>query len=128
MNNTIMALEVTGKLFKVLSPISGNGKAGTWTRRDFIVETTEQYPKKICFSAWGDKVDEIGQVSIGESIKVSFDPQSREFNEKWYTDLRAWRIERLEQSAGNGQTPPPPSSEWLDNLPESNSSVDDLPF
>jgi len=87
-------MEVTGKLIAVLSKQTGQGKNGTWQRQDFVIETSDQYPKKICLSAWGDKVDELGGCKEGETLKVFFDIQSREYNGKWYTDLRAWRIQK----------------------------------
>ena len=90
-----MALEITGKIVKILPEQSGAGKNGTWTKQEFVIETTEQYPKKICCSAWGDKVS-IKNFSMGDSIKVSFNLESREYNERWYTDIRAWKIESLE--------------------------------
>jgi hypothetical protein len=123
-----MALEITGKLTTLLEPQTGNGRNGTWTKRDFVIETTENYPKQICFAVWGDKVAELNSFQIGESLKISFDPSSREFNGRWYTELKAWKVERL--SAAQSSAPdaaPAPSSDWLDSLPAS-EKVDDLPF
>lgn len=88
-----MALEISGRLLKKLPKQSGEGKNGTWTKQDFVIETSEQYPKKICFSAWGDKASQIESVSEGTDLKVSFDVQAREYNDKWYNDLRPWKIE-----------------------------------
>jgi hypothetical protein len=51
-----MAHELTGKVLQVLPEQTGTGRNGQWSRQDFIVETQEQFPKKVCFSAWGDKV------------------------------------------------------------------------
>jgi hypothetical protein len=49
-----MALEITGKVISILTEQTGSGKNGVWVKQDFVIETTEQYPKKVCFSAWGD--------------------------------------------------------------------------
>jgi hypothetical protein len=57
------------------------------------VETQEQYPKKVCFSAWGDKVSILKSFKTEDTVKVSFNIESREFNGRWYTDLRVWKIE-----------------------------------
>jgi hypothetical protein len=90
-----MALDIEGKIVKILPETSGQGQSGTWVKQMFVIETREQYPKKLCFTAWGDKVDTIKRLLEGEDIKVSFNAESREFNEKWYTDLKAWKIEKL---------------------------------
>jgi hypothetical protein len=94
-----MALELTGKLVSLLPEQTGTGKNGNWVKQDFVIETTEQYPKKICFSAWGDKAAQVKSLQAGQTVKVSFNAESREFNGKWYTDLRIWKLE----SAGENQ-------------------------
>jgi hypothetical protein len=129
-----MALEISGKVLQLLAEQTGNGKNGTWVRRDFVIETTEQYPKKICFSGWGDKAGQVNALKPGQTVKVSFNPESREFNGKWYTDLRAWKIE-----AGGGTESAHYENEVPDfsrNQPDSPSgfesssenTADDLPF
>jgi hypothetical protein len=118
-----MSLEITGKVFLTLPEQSGQGKNGSWIKQEFIVETEEQFPRKICFSAWGDKVPEVKNLSKGEEIIVSFNVESREFNNKWYTDLRAWKIAK----SGATQTPIdlPPISE--NDIPF-DEQEGDLPF
>jgi hypothetical protein len=123
-----MALEISGKLSQFLPEVSGTGKNGTtWTKRDFVIETIDSFPKKICLSAWGDKIGELTGVGEGEMIKVSFDVQSREYNGKWYTDLRAWKIEKMgASSTGPAQTQ---ETGTFDKAPSgSESTNDDLPF
>jgi hypothetical protein len=120
-----MSLEVSGKLLKVLPQQRGQGKNGEWVKQDFIVETTEQYPKKVCFSAWGDKVNDLNRVKVGDELTVSFNVESREYNERWYTDLRSWKIVAASQGAGAdmppfpGEIPPP-----IDSM----DGNEDLPF
>lgn len=122
-----MALEITGKLSQFLPEVSGTGKSGTtWTKRDFVIETTDSFPKKICLSAWGDKTAELTGVGVGETIKVSFDVASREYNGKWYTDLRAWKIEKLGASTPGASQNDSPGT--FDPAPAGESSNDDLPF
>jgi hypothetical protein len=91
-----MAIEISGKIVKILPLQSGTGRNGTWSKQEFIIETNEQYPKKICISAWGDKTNALAQIATNASVKVSINIESREFNDKWYTDLRAWKIEPLQ--------------------------------
>ena len=89
-----MALEIIGKVVKILPKQSGVSKNGAWSKGEFVIETMEQYPKKVCISAWGDKSDVLEQqCAVGKTVKVGFQIESREFNDKWYTDIRAWRIE-----------------------------------
>ena len=89
-----MALEIVGKVVKILPKQSGVSKNGSWSKCDFVIETLEQYPRKVCIGAWGDKSDNLEQqCPVGKTVKVAVNIESREFNEKWYTDVRAWRIE-----------------------------------
>lgn len=94
-------MQFTVKLLEVLPLQTGNGKNGTWKKQDIIVETTgSQYPKKVCVSIWGDKISE-SQLVTGSLFNISFDVESREFNGKWYTDVKAWKIEPANGSAPN---------------------------
>ena len=56
---------------------------------------------------WGDKIDQFN-VTEGETVTVHFDLESREYNGRWYTDVKAWRIERPDAQAGPQDAPPPP--------------------
>lgn len=120
-----MSTEIEGKLIKLMTIQSGDGKFGKWVKQDFVIETLGEYPKKVCFSAWGDKSDELKNLIIGDKITVSFNPESREYNEKWYTDLKAWRISKStgESNKKDGNTPPPFSENDIP-LPDE----EDLPF
>jgi hypothetical protein len=122
-------LEISGKIIQILPIQSGTGKNGNWQKQDFVLETQEQYPKKVCFSAWADKADLVKNTTIGSSVKVAFNAESREFNGKWYTELRIWKLE-ISGSSGTDH----PGDEYYKNLtppPQDNSlepSPDDLPF
>jgi hypothetical protein len=123
-----MALEISGKVVSVLPEQTGSGKNGVWVRQDFVVETSEQYPKKICFSAWGDKAAIVKNLSLGTSAKVAFNAESREFNGRWYTDLRVWKIETSgSNTAPNPDIPlPNENDQFINNSGE--NTADDLPF
>ena len=104
-----MALEITGKLVQVQPEQTGTGKNGNWVKQNFIIETPhEQYPKKVCFVAWGDKTQILKSLNPGMQINVSFDLESREFNGKWYTDLKAWKIAAATGDSQNPQALPAP--------------------
>jgi hypothetical protein len=85
-------MQLTAKLIQLLPVQTGTGKNGEWKKQDIIVETEDQYPKKICVSIWGDKINE-SQLQVGKELKIDFDIESREYNGKWYTDIKAWKIE-----------------------------------
>ena len=126
-----MALEITGKLQQLLPLQKGTGAKGEWTRQEFIIETVEQYPKKVCVSAWGDKANDLDGIKIGETLKVSVNIESREYNGKWYTDVRVWRIEREGNSqqavaAQNAEAVPTATNDYADF--GASEEVDDLPF
>ena len=90
-----MAVEIKCKLVSKLQVQSGNSARGPWSKQDFIVETVESYPRKICMNVWGnDKVSELGGFNVGETLIISVNIESREFNGRWYTDVRAWKIQR----------------------------------
>lgn len=122
-------MEIQGKLIKKLDRQTGQGKNGTWVKQEFVIETLEQYPRKVCISLWGDKVKDIETIQVGEQIKVSINIESREFNGRWYTDVRAWRIELMGKSVNTGSEPElPPFDENLLPPMEEGTDDDGLPF
>ncbi len=88
-------MQLTAKLIQILPIQSGTGKNGEWKKQDIIVETEGQFPKKICVSIWGDKINP-GQLQIGNKLVIDFDIESRDYKGKWYTDIKAWKIEVIE--------------------------------
>ena len=129
-----MALELEGTLVKVQPEQTGSGKNGQWVKQEFVVETQEQYPKKACFSAWGDRTNDLKQFALGDKLRVTFSVESREYNDRWYTDLRAYRIELASEVTNTptpsyqapAQRPATPKASSVD-LP-SFSEDEDLPF
>ncbi|GAB3504719.1 DUF3127 domain-containing protein [Spirosoma knui] len=96
-----MALELVGKLIKVLPEVTGQGKNGPWNKQEFVIETLDsQYPKKVCMTAWGEKANDLKQFADGDTLKATFSAESREYNDRWYTELRAFRIELAEGDGG----------------------------
>ncbi len=140
-----MSLEITGRLIQKLPMQSGvsasSGK--NWQKQQFVIETEEQYPRKICAMLWGDKADQLNQFNVGDMLKVSFDVESREYQGRWYTDVKAWKIERAteatpgitEPMAYNPAGAPPPAPEPFpndfapaDDTFTDSGMTDDLPF
>jgi|JI10StandDraft_1071094.scaffolds.fasta_scaffold714002_2 hypothetical protein len=86
-------MQITAKIHHLLKLQSGEGKNGPWKKQDIIVETEGEFPKKICISCWGDMSENELLKATGESLLFSINIESREFNNKWYTDVKAWKIE-----------------------------------
>ena len=109
-------MEIKGTVIQVLPEQGGTSKAGNpWKKREFVIENTEgQFPRKICFTLFGQNVDS-NPVEVGQIATVHFDLESREYNGRWYTEARAWRV-AVEAGAttapvnngGGMQVPPPP--------------------
>ncbi len=88
-------MEITGKIIAVLPERGGISKTGNeWKMQEYVIETHEQYPRKVCFNVFGS--DKIAQFNIqaGEELTISFDINAREYNGRWFNDIRAWRVER----------------------------------
>lgn len=115
-----MAMDLKGKIIQILPPQTGMGKKGQWKKQEFIVETQSQYPKKVCLSAWGDKIDQFS-LAVGDTVNVSVELESREYNSRWYTEARAWKVEK----SASGSMAPPVGEEPF--VPDGAAS-DDLPF
>ena len=127
-------MEISGKLIQKLPLQSGVGKTGTsWQKQEFVIETVEAYPKKVCANLWGDKVEALNAINIGDSVIVSFSIESREFNGKWYTDVKAWKIEAAASAPANAPQGFPTAAK-SNPLPEEfegtfvDNDQDDLPF
>jgi hypothetical protein len=118
-------MEIKGRLVKVLPVQTGQGRNGEWKRQEFVIELEGTYPRKVCISAWGDKVN-VGSLVEGTMLNVFFDVESREFNGKWYTNLTAWKVE----AADENQQVPPPMSPMDTYQPDMDMPPmkDDLPF
>jgi len=85
-------MEIKGKIIAILPVQTGQGKNGMWRNQDAVIETDGQYPKKICFNLWGDKIDQY-PMQIGQKVNVSFDIDSKEYNGKWFTKVVAWKVD-----------------------------------
>ncbi|HPE39786.1 MAG TPA: DUF3127 domain-containing protein [Bacteroidales bacterium] len=127
-------MEISGKLILKLPIQSGVGKTGTsWQKQEFVIETVESYPKKVCANLWGDKTDALQNINIGDQVIVSFNLESREFNGKWYTDVKAWKIETAASAPASAPQNIPVTTQ-SNPLPEEftgtfvDDGQDDLPF
>ncbi len=106
-------LKIKGEVVQILEEQSGTGKNGPWKKQDFILETQGKYGKKICVTQWGDKIDQFN-VQEGESITVFIDIQSREYKGNWYTDVKAWKVERGDTEGGDDSFDEEPTFDMSD--------------
>lgn len=140
-----MALELECKITRKLPVTQGTSARGPWQKQEFIVEYQDgNYPNQVCMNVWGeDKVNDLNRFNVGDKVRIQFNLSSREFNGRWYNDIRAWRIElagmtpadapaapaqprpayQAAAPAGFAPVAPAPS---IDDMPA--DSADDLPF
>lgn len=136
-------MEITGKVVRLGNLTEGTSARGPWRKQDLIIETEEQYPRTVCLTCWTNQIDEIQKFAPGQSIKAQIEISSREFNGKWYTDVRVWRFDPVgaqpavnaapAQYAQPAQQPmmhqtPPATSPAPEYYAPADNGVDDLPF
>ena len=136
-------MEITGKVVRLGGLTEGTSARGPWRKQDLIIETEEQFPKTVCLTCWTNQIEEIQRMTPGQLIKAQIDISSREFNGKWYTDVRVWKFEPIQQTAATQptqptqqptnqsvhQTPPPiPAGGPEEFFGNDSNNGDDLPF
>lgn len=92
-------MEIQGKIIAVLPERSGVSARGEWKSQTYIIETQEQYPKKMAFDVFGaDRIANFG-IQLGEVINVSFDIDAHEYQGRWFNSIRAWNVTKVSQQA-----------------------------
>lgn len=91
-------MEIKGTIVQILEPVTGQGANGEWKKQGYILEVPGIYPRKICIDVWGNNIDAF-QIKLNEELTVSLDIESREYNGKWYTNIKGWRVQRGEAAA-----------------------------
>lgn len=120
-------MEVKGKIIAALPEVSGVSRSGnSWKKKEYVLETFDTYPRKVHFTCFGDNADKI-VLQIGQVATISFDIESREYNGRWYTDIRAWKADIETPGA-----PVPPSvtnvAPAVPNPPVQPATDDEFPF
>ncbi|MBK8846274.1 MAG: DUF3127 domain-containing protein [Bacteroidetes bacterium] len=126
-----MALDVSGKYIKHVGTVTGEGKNGPWKKAEFLIEYIDgQYPKQVAFTLWGDKSDIIQRLNPGDQVTVSFNAESREYNGRYFTELRAWRVQAGSSESASNVAPEENNSQPQPiNAPlPASGADDDLPF
>lgn len=127
-------MEIIGKAIAALQVKSGvSQRTGEqWQSREYVIETQEQYPKRMCFEVFGiDKLKEFN-IRNNDLIKVHFDITAREYNGKWYNSVRAWKVEHVNpDGSAVGSTAAAPVAQVqapAAPAPATQESEEDLPF
>lgn len=132
-------MEFEGKVIQMLPPTSGTSARGPWQRQDVLFEMPQEFSRKLCVTFF-NKPDDVAKLRVGETYQVSVNVESREYNGRWYTDVRAWRIQPKQAEAPAapemGDMPPfgaemqaPAAAPVAPAAPfPSAAEVDDLPF
>lgn len=129
-------MEVEGRIIQKLDPVSGVSKAGNnWSKQEYVLETQEAYPKKIFFSFFGDRANQY-PLNVGDTVRLSFDIDSHEFNGRWFTNINGWKAEKIDamaaaaQPAAAAQAPQAMPGAPMPPMPDfaGGDSTDDLPF
>jgi hypothetical protein len=127
-------MDFTGKIIAVLPAKGGIAKStgNEWKLQEYVIENHDQYPRKMCFEVFGaDKIDQFN-IQLGEEMTVSFDIDARQWQDRWFNSIRAWKVDRSAATAapavaplqmGGAPVPPPPA-----DLLSGDNSNDDLPF
>ena len=127
-------MDAEGKIIVKLPLQSGVSKAGNnWSKQEYVLETQEAYPKKIHFSFFGDRANQY-PLEVGDTVRLSFDIDSHEYNGRWFTSINGWKAEKIDlnnqarqtteqNTTGVSETVPPPPV-----FTPAADEPDDLPF
>lgn len=126
-------MEFEGTVVAVLPVVKGTSARGEWIKQEVVFEQTGDFGRKVCVGFWGDRAQDAGTLKPGEKVSIAANVESREYNGRWYTEVRAWRMSRITAQPA-AAVPPADDFPPLDSLsPEEGASstaseVDDLPF
>lgn len=129
-------MEISGKIIVALPAQGGVSKAGKeWSRQDYVIETKEQYPKKIAFSVMNDNIMNFG-LTVGQEVDIHIDINATEWNGKWYNSITCWKVivrnmgQQTAPSQPNYATAPPQQSATQQPTQQQmfEDNKDDLPF
>ena len=132
-------MDLTGKVIAILQPRSGVSQrtGNQWMTQEYVIEVPGQYPKKMLFNLFGEDRIKQFNIQMGEEITVSFDIDAREYNGRWFNDIRAFNIQRGVAAPAAEANPFPPQNAAPQDAaspfppaqePVGEGSADDLPF
>ncbi len=95
-------MEFEGVVYKKLPEVAGTSQRGAWKKQDVVFELPSEFSRKICVTFFGDRTEDVADLNEGDTVTVSVNVESREYNGKWYTDVKAWKIVRGSASGASG--------------------------
>ena len=121
-------MEIKGKIIAVMEKRSGQSQSGkAWATQEYVIETiNEQYPKRCVFNVFGEENIQKFALEVGKVVTIHFDINAREYNGRWYNDVRAWRVDHEQASEAAAQ--PAPIDIPAPTMAEAPQEVEDLPF
>lgn len=120
-----MSFNIAGRLHKKFEMES---KTASFQTREFVIQTQEQYPQYVKFQLVQDRCSSIDAFQEGDQINVFFDLRGREWQEKYFTNLQAWKIEKAGESSGTAGEALVTKSSEPDSFATAAENFDDLPF
>lgn len=120
-------MQLSATLIRILPTQSGTGKNGEWKKQDLVFETQDQFSKKICISFWRDKLQNV-LLQESNTYTIDFDLESREYNGKWFTDVKGWKIVQISVSTDDYTTKPKAISKEIDKNSVFTEEEDDFSF
>ena len=127
-------MNIQGKFVKLGTLTEGTSARGAWRKQELIILTEEQYPKQVCLTCWGDTIDAIANLTDGDRVSANISIESREFNGKWYTDVRAFSVSMMQRVDVVQEMPMPQPQPSYTAAPQPSQgdffteNDDDLPF
>ncbi|MBQ7691017.1 MAG: DUF3127 domain-containing protein [Muribaculaceae bacterium] len=103
-------MEIQGKIIQKLPLQQGTSRAGNaWSKQVYVLETLDAYPKKVAFDFFGERINQYDAIcAVGATITLSYDIESREYQGRWYTDIRGWKAEPFDPAAAQPMQPAAP--------------------
>ncbi len=93
-----MDFELT--VLQLLPVVTGQSARGEWKKQEVIFEQPGEYSRKLCVGFWNDRAVDAANLQPGDRVALSVNVESREYNGRWYTEVRAWRMNRLDGQSG----------------------------
>ena len=126
-------MDFVGVVYRILPPQSGTSARGQWQKQEVVFELPDEFSRKVCVTFFGDRAQDAASLQVGDKLNVSVNIESREYNGKWYTDVRAWRVQPKQEEAAVAAPPMPDMPPFMEEpqyaSPASSAAeVDDLPF
>lgn len=140
-------MDFEANVHMVLSPVKGQGARGEWTKQEVVFELPGEFNRKICVGFWNDRAPDAAALRPGDRVAVSINVESREYNGRWFTEARGWKLSRIEaqpttggqqqqggQPYGGNQQQGQGANQWQQkqqqqqSAPRASAPVDDLPF